>query len=73
MNDCAAGAVPPGFYEARGRLFPAAAASGSGAASSKATEEYTASFFSWWWASIRRTVPDLERMTSDSVVAPVWS
>ena len=28
------------------------------------------SFASWWWASIKRTVPESERITKLSVVAP---
>jgi hypothetical protein len=36
----------------------------------KSTDEYSESFSSAWRASMRRTVPDFERMTSDEVVAP---
>jgi hypothetical protein len=41
-----------------------------GPAWSKSTDEYARSLASWWWLSISRMVPDLERMTSEWVVAP---
>jgi hypothetical protein len=40
---------------------------------SKRIDEYRVSFFSWWRASMRRTVPDLDRITSDWVAAPLAS
>ena len=43
---------------------------GAGRAYSNRTDAYWASFLSRWRASIRRTVPDRDRITRDSVLAP---